>query len=87
MLREAGAKEIHVRIASPPVLYPCHLGMDTPSKDNLISANMEAEEIRELIGVDSLYFLTLEGLLKAIGNNGFCKGCFTGEYAVEEGKK
>lgn len=87
MLREAGAKEIHVRIASPPVLNPCHLGMDTPSKDNLILANMDVEEMRELIGVDSLYFLTLEGLLKAIGNDEFCKGCFTGEYAVEEGKR
>lgn len=83
MLRKAGAKEVHVRIGSPPVLNPCHLGMDTPSKENLISAKMEVEEIRELIGADSLYFLTLEGLIQSLGNNGFCKGCFTGEYAVK----
>lgn len=82
MLRKAGAKEVHVRIGSPPVLNPCHLGMDTPSKDNLISARMEVEEIRDLIGADSLYFLTLEGLIQSLGNNGFCKGCFTGEYAI-----
>jgi amidophosphoribosyltransferase len=85
MLRKAGAKEVHVRIGSPPVLNPCHLGMDTPSKDNLISAKMDVEEIRELIGADSLYFLTLKGLIQSVGNNGFCKGCFTGEYAVEAG--
>ncbi len=82
MLRKAGAKEVHVRIGSPPVLNPCHLGMDTPSKDNLISAKMDVEEIRELINADSLYFLTLDGLIQSLGNNGFCKGCFTGEYAV-----
>ena len=84
MLRKAGAKEVHVRIASPQVINPCHLGMDTPSKKNLIAANMNKEEIRELIGADSLYYISIDGLVQSLGgNNGFCKGCFNGEYAIE----
>lgn len=83
MLRKAGAKEIHICIGSPPVMNPCHLGMDTPSKENLISANMTVDEIKKMIGADSLYFISLEGLIKSLGgNNGFCKGCFNGEYAI-----
>lgn len=91
MLKKAGAKEVHVRIASPPVINACHLGMDTPSKKDLIAANMSSEEIRKLIGADSLYFMSLEGLVKSVGkNNGFCTGCFNNRYAIdppeEEGK-
>lgn len=83
MLRKAGAKEVHIRIASPPVIAPCHLGMDTPSKQNLIAANLSIEEIRELVGADSINYLSIEGLIKSLGgNNGFCKGCFTGEYPI-----
>ena len=83
MLRNAGASEVHIRIASPQVLNPCHLGMDTPSRENLIAANLSTEEIRELIGADSLYYISIDGLVKSLGgNNGFCKGCFTGEYAI-----
>jgi amidophosphoribosyltransferase len=84
MLRKAGAKEVHIRIASPQVLNPCHLGMDTPSKENLIAAKMDTEQIRELIGADSLYYISIDGLVKSLGsNNGFCKGCFNGEYAIK----
>ncbi len=85
ILRDAGAKEIHVRIASPPVTNPCHLGIDTPAKENLTAANMTVDEICKEIGADSLYYLSLEGLVKAIGENmGFCTGCFNGEYPVEK---
>ncbi len=85
MLRKAGAKEIHVKISSPPVTRSCHLGMDTPSEDNLMAANMTTEEMKELIGADSLYYISLDGILKAAGGeNGFCKGCFTGNYPIEK---
>lgn len=84
MLRSAGTKEIHIRIASPPVIYPCHLGMDTPNKADLIAANMSLEEIRILLGVESICYITIEGLLKAVGgDDGYYIGCFTGEYPVE----
>lgn len=87
MLRKAGAKEIHVRISSPPVIKSCHLGMDTPSEDNLIAANMTLEELEKKIGADSLRYISLEGLLNASDlNNGFCKGCFTGKYPIEPRK-
>ena len=83
MIRGAGAKEIHIRIASPPVLYPCHLGMDTPNRENLIAANKTKEEIRQMLEVESLEFISLEGLLGAIGgDDGYYTGCFTGEYPV-----
>ncbi len=84
MLRNAGAKEIHVKISSPPVNHSCHLGMDTPSEDNLLAANMTVEEMNELIGSDTLYYISLDGILKAAGGeNGFCKGCFSGSYPIE----
>ncbi len=82
ILRSAGAKEVHVRISSPPVINTCYLGMDTPNKDSLIAANMTVEEISKMIGADSLYYLSLEGLMKAAGNNGFCNGCFGGQYPI-----
>ncbi|NLY76592.1 MAG: amidophosphoribosyltransferase [Tissierellia bacterium] len=83
ILREAGAKEIHVRVSSPPVTHTCYLGMDTPDKDDLIAANMTVEEICKEIGADSLYYLSLEGLIEAIGKNmGFCTGCFNGRYPI-----
>lgn len=83
MLKRAGAKEVHVRISSPPVTNPCHLGIDTPSKENLIAANMTIDKIREEINADSLYYLSLDGLIKSIGKDcGFCTGCFTGKYPI-----
>lgn len=85
MLKEAGAKEVHVRIASPPVKHPCHLGMHTPEKANLIAANKSIDKIRDEIGADSLHYLSLEGLLEAVGGeNSYCIGCFCGKYPVNK---
>lgn len=88
ILRRAGAKEVHFRVSSPPVKFPCHLGIDTPSKGELISSTHELEEIRKEIGADSLAFISLDGMLEALemcgdkASCGFCKGCFCGEYPV-----
>lgn len=84
MLKNAGAKEIHVRISSPAVKYSCHLGMDTPNRENLIGAHKTEEEIRDLIGADSLKYLSLEGLLKASGGDEFCTGCINGDYPIDK---
>jgi amidophosphoribosyltransferase len=94
MLREAGATEVHVRISSPPVKHPCFYGIDTPDQDQLVAANKTVEEIRQEIGADSLAFISLKGMLDAIGqpyggeNRGHCLACFTGKYptAIEETK-
>jgi amidophosphoribosyltransferase len=85
MLRLAGAKEVHMRISSPPVKYPCYFGMDTPSKNQLIGATHSVERIRQLIGADSLSYLSLGGLLKTVEGSGcgFCLGCFNGEYPLD----
>ena len=82
ILRRAGAREIHFRVSSPPVKFPCHLGIDTPSKNELISSQHEVDEIRGEIGADTLAFISLEGMIKALGGDSFCKGCFCGEYPV-----
>lgn len=87
ILRRAGAKEVHFRVSSPPVKFPCHLGIDTPSKAELISSTHELEEIRREIGADSLAFISLKGMINALsscgnGDTGFCKGCFSGVYPV-----
>lgn len=89
MLRDAGATEVHVRISSPPIEYPCFYGIDTSSREELIAASMSIEEIRKEIGADSLAFLSKDGLLEAIGrddsgeNCGQCLACFTGKYPTE----
>ncbi|HHV38867.1 MAG TPA: amidophosphoribosyltransferase [Tepidimicrobium sp.] len=84
MLKGAGAEEVHVRISAPPVKYPCHLGMHTPNRETLIAANRTVEEIRDIIGADSLCFLSLEGLLDAAGGEEiYCAGCFSGKYPIE----
>lgn len=92
LLREAGAREVHVRISSPPFRNPCFFGMDTPSRRELIAANHSVEEIRQRIGADSLYFLTKDGMVQAIGrpksgdrDRGHCLGCFTNEYPASIG--
>jgi amidophosphoribosyltransferase len=83
-LKDAGAKEIHLRISSPPVSNPCFFGIDTPSKSQLIGAQKSVEEIREILQVDSLAYVSIDGLMKAAGTtNGFCKACFDGEYPME----
>jgi len=89
MLREAGAKEVHVRVSSPPVMNPCFYGIDTSTRDELIAATKSVEEIRQIIGADSLAFLSVEGMIEAIGrsdlapNKGHCLACFTGQYPTE----
>lgn len=82
MLRNAGAKEIHVRISSPPVVNSCHLGMNTPNRESLIADQFSVEGIEMLIGADSLVYLSLEGLLKAVGGNEFCTGCLNNNYPI-----
>lgn len=88
LLREAGASEVHMRLSAPPFIKPCYFGTDIDSTDNLIAHNHSVEEIREIIGVDSLGFLSVEACDKlAVGANcGFCKGCFTGIYPVDPPK-
>ena len=85
MLKKAGAKEVHLRISSPPVVRTCYLGMDTPNEENLIAHNYTKEEICQMTGADSLEYISLEGIIKASGNSmGFCTGCFNGDYPIEK---
>ena len=83
-LRDAGAKEVHMRISSPPVTHPCFYGIDTDTQDHLIAATKSVAEIAEHIGVDSLAYLSWEGMLKSTGEdiNNFCSACFTGDYPI-----
>lgn len=87
ILRRAGAKEVHFRISSPPVKFPCYFGINTPTRNELISSQHNENEICKEIGADSLAFISAEGMLEALRecnaeNYGFCKGCFTGEYPI-----
>ena len=89
MVRSAGAKEIHMRIASPPTTHSCFYGVDTPSRDHLMAAHLSCEQMAEKIGVDSLAFISLDGLYRAVGesrrddNSQYCDACFTGEYPID----
>jgi len=92
LLREAGAKEVHVRISCPPIKNPCFYGIDFPTSEELVASNKTVEEIRQLMGADTLGYLSLEGILSPFDNpQDFCSACFTGNYpeAIEnfEGKK
>ncbi len=82
ILRDCGAKEIHMRISSPPTISPCFYGVDTPNKEDLICATMSQEEVRSYIGADSLSFLSLDGLKRSVGaeNYQYCQACFDGQY-------
>ena len=89
MVRNAGATEVHMRISSPPTAHSCFYGVDTPEREKLLAANHEVEGIRELIGVDSLAYISLEGLYRAVGEDGrndaapqYCDACFSGEYPI-----
>jgi amidophosphoribosyltransferase len=82
MLRDAGAKEIHMRISSPPTRWPCYYGIDTPSRAELIASNHHIDEIARYITCDSLGYLSLEGLHASVPGGGFCDACFTGDYPV-----
>jgi amidophosphoribosyltransferase len=83
LLRRAGAREVHFRVGSPPVTHPCFYGIDTPSRRELIGALKSVEEIREFLGVDSLGYISLEGMLSAETEpRRYCRACFTGQYPV-----
>jgi len=90
MVLDAGAAEVHFRIASPPTAWPCFYGVDTPDRDKLLAARMSPEEMREWMGVDSLAFVSLDGLYRAVGEAGgrndrcpqYCDACFSGDYPV-----
>jgi len=85
LLREAGAAEVHMRITSPPVSWPCFYGIDTDTRDQLIASRMTVDEIAEFIGADSLAYLSLDAMVEATGSSkgDFCLACFDGEYPVE----
>ncbi len=85
LVREAGCAEVHVRISCPPTLSPCHYGIDTPTRDELIASQNTVEEIRQFLGADSLGYLSLENLRAAVGdtNGDFCTSCYTGSYPTE----
>lgn len=83
MLKKAGATEVHMRISSPPFLYPCYFGTDVPSNEQLIAHSNTTEEIREKIGADSLGYMEVDKLKEMIGDLGYCDACFTGNYPME----
>jgi amidophosphoribosyltransferase len=85
MLRDAGTREIHVRVSSPPTTTSCHYGIDTPTRRELIAANQSVEEIRRFIEADTLGYLSADGMLEAFGRplQATCTACFTGIYPVE----
>ncbi|HJP87173.1 MAG TPA: amidophosphoribosyltransferase, partial [Gemmatimonadaceae bacterium] len=82
MVRSAGAREVHLRVSSSPVTGPCYYGIDTPTREELIAANMSIEEITQHVGADSLGYLSLDGMLESVpgGPSGFCHACFSGDY-------
>ena len=85
MIKAAGAREVHMRISCPPTVSPCYYGINTPSRSELIGAAHSVGEIREFLGADSLFYLSLDGLLTAVGSNRgrYCTSCYTGKYPVE----
>ena len=83
MLRDAGATEVHMRVSSPPFLYPCYFGTDVPAREQLIAYNRTVEDIRQVIGADSLAYLKLERLSDMVGGLPYCSGCFTGKYPLD----
>ena len=87
MLSDAGATEVHVRISSPPFLWPCYFGTDIPEREQLIAYNRSIEDIRKIIGADSLGYLGVERLEEMVGGLSICKGCFTGTYPMEPPKE
>jgi amidophosphoribosyltransferase len=84
MIRQAGAREVHVRISSPPVISPCYYGIDMPTKKELIASSRSVESIRRYLNADSLGYLSSEGMLslEALPKQGFCHACFSGKYTI-----
>jgi amidophosphoribosyltransferase len=88
LLRDAGAASVHVRITCPPIVHPCHMGVDMGTYDELISAQLDVDKLQALIKADSLAFLSLDGMMRAIGRTeGYCNACFTGDYPIELGPR
>jgi len=90
MIRGAGAREVHMRISSPPTVGPCRYGIDTPTREELIASTRTPEDIRQFVGADSLGYLSLKGLFESVNgagtevpNNGFCHACFSNQYPIE----
>jgi amidophosphoribosyltransferase len=86
MIRNAGAKEVHMRVSCPPTISPCYYGVDTPRKDQLIAANKSVDQIRDYIGADSLAYISLEGIKKACGDGektSYCSACYSGKYPTD----
>ena len=90
MVRDAGAAEVHMRIASPPTAHPCYYGIDTPSREELMAAQLDVDAMAKQIGVDSLAFISIDGLYQAVcgadrdfDEPQFCDACFTGEYPIK----
>ncbi len=84
LLRNAGAKEVHVAITCPPIAHPCFMGVDMGKHDNLIAHKRTVAEICQFVGADSLYYLSLDGMMRAVGRqDGFCQACFTGQYPIQ----
>ncbi|MEW6283910.1 MAG: amidophosphoribosyltransferase, partial [Candidatus Eremiobacterota bacterium] len=85
MLRDAGASEVHLRITCPPIAHPCYMGVDMGTYAELIAHRLSVEEIRAKVGADSLHFLSLDGMMRALGRSerGYCNACFTGRYPLE----
>lgn len=82
MLREAGAREVHLRVGSPPTCWPCYYGIDTPSRGELIAAEQSVSEVARMLTVDSLGYVSIDGMKAALGGGGFCDACFSGSYPV-----
>ncbi|NHW89377.1 MAG: amidophosphoribosyltransferase [Archaeoglobales archaeon] len=82
MLRKAGAKEVHFRVGSPPIIAPCYFGIDMKTREELVASRHSVDEIRDIIGADSLGYLSLRGLLSAVGKRGLCMACLTANYPV-----
>lgn len=87
LLREAGALEVHVRITSPPIRHPCHMGVDMGTREQLIAHRLTVSQIRDAVGADSLEYLSIDGMMRALGRtDGFCRACFSGEYPFDTGE-
>lgn len=83
MVRDQGARRVHIAIASPPIVDACHFGVDTPNRKKLAAGRMELEEIRDFVGADTLRYLSFGGMREVYGDVGFCAGCFTREYPMD----
>src|SRR3712207_3627961 len=89
MLRDAGAREVHMRISAPPIRHPCHYGIDMSTTEEMVAHGRDEDEIARELGCDSLAYLSLEGVYEAVGvaRDRHCDACFTGEYPLGEGRE